>query len=369
MAKQDWHIVTFSRDEPRWNRFDGNRLIPEEPSSAKKDGPVIVLLPDDFFFFILVSTPRTLREHKVHAGLRLRMQHSFPAPVHGQEQGSFRLTSKDILGYNAHPALKDFTQKNQSLIDSADVITTSFIISMLAARQRDLGPWVWENGDGPGALISEGDLHFFRSGQEEFEKRKTLLNGEQPPSAMSLHHALEILFEQGIRPSRMRLPLRGLQSSREFEPKFWSRAIAAIAIAGTLFCLGEYLRMHSVRQSLQVFESSINSLYVDVLGEDPGPDPFGTLLFRIEQRRGGGQGGIDVLGLLATLSDNAPGGFTLEGINFNGESGSIRGLIDSYDQLDAMLERVGTNQTYAFSLEQASNTQQGILLNLNFVKQ
>jgi len=370
MKTQEWRVITFSGDEPLWSRFDGERLIPDGPEAARRDGgPVIAVLPDDFFFFTLVTAPRTMREHKVHGALRLKMRHSFPPAVPGLEQGSFRLTPTDIVGYSAHPALQDFTAAHRALLDSADVVTSSFIIAFLAARIRNLGPWVWENGNGPGALINQEELHFFRSGGDEFEKRKALLQIDQEPERLGLENSLAALHKQGLRPAKMRLPLQSLQSSREFEPKFWSRVIAAVVMAGLLFSAGEFFRMRSLQKNAQVYETAIQDLYTGVLGENPGPDPFGTLLFRVEQRRGGGRDGVDVLGLLAVLSQDAPEGFTLEGVNFNGESGSIRALIDSYDQLDAMLERLGQSPDYAFSLEQASNTKQGVLMNLNFVKQ
>lgn len=368
MAKTHWHIVTFPGGEPSWSRFDGTRLIPGDPP-GKESGPVLLLLPDDYFFFILASAPRSLRERNIHNGLRLKMRHSFPAAVHGQEQGSFRLTPNDVLGFSAHPALRNFIANNQALIESADVVSTSFIVTLAAARSRNLDLWVWENGQGPKALVKNGELHYFRSGREELDKRKSLLEAEREPPIMTLEESLAALYENQVRPAKLRLPLKGLQSSRELEPRFWTRVLAGVLLAGVLFCAGEYFRLSSVRKDVRVYKNAIDELYKSVLGEDLGSDPYGTLLYRLDQRRGKRQTGVDILGLLTVLSDNSPESFKVEGINYNGGSGGIRALISTFDQLDAMLERLGKNKEYKFTLEQASNTKEGVLLNVNFVKQ
>jgi type II secretory pathway component PulL len=124
--------------------------------------------------------------------------------------------------------------------------------------------------------------------------------------------------------------------------------------------------LRSIQKDVLAYETKIENLYESVLGEDPGKDPLGTLLYRLEQRRGGGQSGIDVMGLLAVLSEEAPPGFTVESLSYNGDSGGIRALTDSFDKLDAMLERLRANDEYEFTLEQATNTEDGVLMSLNF---
>lgn len=367
MAKSSWHIVSFPGGKPSWSRFDGEKLTPED-QPAKGDGPVILLLPDHFFFFILATAPKTLRENRIHAGLKMRLQHTFPPAVHKQEQGSFRVTSNDVLGFSAHPALAEFAGKHRSLIDSADVVTTSFIISLAAARSGNLETWEWKNGAGPKALVKDGELQYFRAGEEELEKRKSVLEVDGPLPSLGLEDSLASLYREQVRPARLRMPLRTVSSSREFEPRFWGKAIAAAAVAGILFCLGQYLRLDSMENNVNVYEQSLERQYKSVLGDDIGNDPFGTLLFRLERQRGGGAAGLDVMGLLSILSENAPGSLRIEGLNYNGDNGNIRALIGNFDQLDAMLERLGRVEKYAFTLEQASNTSEGVLLNLNFTK-
>jgi hypothetical protein len=239
---------------------------------------------------------------------------------------------------------------------------------LAAAGSRGLENWEWKNGAGPKALVKDGDLLYFRAGDEELEKRKAVLEVDGPLPSLGLEDSLSTLYKEQVRPARLRMPLRTVSSSREFEPRFWGKVIAAAAVAGILFCLGQYLRLDSLESNVNLYEQSLERQYKSVLGEDIGNDPFGALLFRLERQRGGGAAGLDVMGLLSILSENAPGSLRIEGVNFNGDNGGIRALIGNFDQLDAMLERLGKIDEYAFTLEQASNTSEGVLLNLDFTK-
>jgi hypothetical protein len=366
MTRVNWHIIGFSGGETRRSRFDGERLTAAERTGGKRGGASLALLPDDYFFFDLVSAPKSMRERRMHAGLLLRMSHNFPAPVPEQERGAFRATPRDIVGYNTHPALGEFINEHGAELESADVVSTSFILALAAARSQGLEFWSWESGDGPAALFHAGELQYFRSGGEELEKRIRLAGADAEPERLDLEKSLAMLAENKVPLSSLRLPLRRLRPERASEPRFWAGVTAAVLLAGILFCAGQGLRLYDARQNARAYQTAIDELYSRALGEDTGADPFGRLLFLLEQRKGGGRKGADLLGLLALLSRNAPPDLQVESMAFSGDTGDVRGLVKGFDSLENMLAGLSRAEDYEFSLEQASNTADGVLLNLNF---
>lgn len=367
MAKENWHILSFSEGKPVWFLYDGEKLAPEAEPGAKRTGTTIALIPDDFLFFVMVAAPRSLRERNIHSGLRLRMRHSFPQPAPRQERSIFRVSPDEVLGYDSHPGLPDFLDRHRELLDSADVVTSPFILSFMAAKSENLSSWVWSGNGGPSALVHEHELQYFRSGRDELENRLSLLRLEQSPAVLDLERSLKILSGRNVRPSRLRLPLNMLRSARDFEPRFWTRVIVATAVAGLLFCAGQAAKLVNLHKTVATYELANDSLYKSVLGPDPGSDPFGMLLYKLEERRGGSRSGADILGMLSLLSGNAPEQLKIENISYSNEAGSLRAIIGTFDQLEAMLANLSKAKEYGFTLEQASNTADGVLFNMKFV--
>ena len=104
--------------------------------------------------------------------------------------------------------------------------------------------------------------------------------------------------------------------------------------------------------------------YKSALGSNLGTDPYGQLLFKLEQLKGSKLRGLDLIVLLRELSKAAPPDFRVDSVSVNNNSGNIRATVQDYNQLEAMLGALSAESGFTFTLEQATNTEEGIAIDI-----
>ncbi|MDD4951841.1 MAG: hypothetical protein PHV85_04770 [Desulfovibrionaceae bacterium] len=135
-------------------------------------------------------------------------------------------------------------------------------------------------------------------------------------------------------------------ASRRFVRRF-----VILGLVGLLFCAGQVLRLNNHRRQVVRLDAAIAGLYETALGSDSGESPFGRLQFERGKLLAGSVRGIDVLGLLQSMSRYAPESLRLEGLNLSGEYGAIRGQIGSKPELERYLKDLEPDPGFAFVLE------------------
>lgn len=360
MTGKKAYLLTFEEDRAVWKLFDGQSLAACEPPGAKADAPVAALIPDKFFFFFLPKAGGGKWEKGKREAVRLQMRYSFPPPVAGGEQGVFKGPVGAMLGYFGHPDLKSFWETHREGLEQANVVTTPFLLAWTAAHMEKLEAWEWCFNGGPCGLFAEDTLHYFAGSATELQARKSAFGLEQEPVALALDGVLASLINHGIKWPKLGIPLQHVGSVGEGAPRKWALIFLAISLVGLLACFGEFMRWHAVSTRADQWEQALADQYSRVLGENPGSDPYGMLLYKLEQFKGSKTRGLDVLGLLEVMSRGAVEGFYVDSLNVSGDAGSVRARIANYAQLEQMLKNLNEDGRFAFTLEEAVNAEGGI---------
>ncbi len=358
------YILTFSEQEHQWMLFDGKNLSESEGPDPKNKYPVVALLPDPLFFFFKPKGVNKSRHAK--SATLMQMNYSFPDQNFGFKV--LRPSGGAVLGYTSHDLLDRFLETHRDVLGRATVLTSAFTVCWRAAVAEGLSVWSWQGQEGMQILASGDELTYFNGGEGEFTSRYDRLGLDGNPEDMTLEKACKVFEDKKIKWARLNL-ISGTSSvvdksvSIEFKPYI----IAAIltTLIGLLFIIGQYHRWGLSQDAAAEWRVKLKEVYVTALGPTPGSDPYGKILFKLDQlKSGGGSKGVDVLGLLSFVSDSSPVGIEIESINLGADSGNIRGKISSYDDLDGMMEKLSSSGEYHFVLEQATNAPDGIIFSL-----
>lgn len=364
-AKKLVYIITFNGQGPVWKVFDGDSISECEEPGVKDRNPVVALIPDPLFFFFKPKGVDKSRHAK--SATMMQMNYSFP----GGEEGGFKVlkpAGNAVLGYTSHDLLPQFMERHREVLARATVVTTAFAVCWRAAIAEGLSVWSWKGQGGIKILSAMEDMTYFKGSEDEFRKRFESLGLDGEPEQMDLEQACKIFRRKKIRWARLGLVTAGNGKSDkasviDFKP--YIAAAVMVTLVGALFIAGQYRRWQVKHDEAGQWRAKLRQLYVSALGPNPGGDPYGTILYKLDQmKNGGGGNGVDVLGLLATISENAPVGIVVESLNLGTDSGNIRGMVSTYDDLDEMMENLSTNGRYKFVLEQADNVDNGISFSL-----
>ncbi|TIH18069.1 hypothetical protein D0S45_05815 [Marinifilum sp. JC120] len=361
--KKTVYILSFKGNEHQWMMFDGKSLTESEGPAEKNRHPVVALLPDPLFFFF---KPRGAIKSR-HAKSATMMQMNYSFPVQEDEFKVLRPSGDAVLGYIGHDLLDRFLERHRDVLAKATVLTSAFTVCWRAAVAEGLSVWSWK-GQGMRILACGEELTYFRGGDEEFKSRFERLGLDGEPELMDLDKACEVFARKKIRWARLNLvngTRSGSDKSVTIDYKPYAVAAVLVSLIGLLFVAGQYNRWQQSQQQAEEWRGKLKEVYVSALGPNHGSDPYGKILYKLDQLKSGGDGGgVDVLGLLAVLSNSAPVGIEIEGFSLGADSGNIRGKVSSYEELDAMMEKLAANSQFNFVLEQATNIEGGISISL-----
>lgn len=365
-VKKMVYIITFKGQEPVWKVFDGNSFSECEEPAVKDRNHIVALLPDPLFFFF---KPKGVDKSR-HAKSVTLMQMSYSFPGEGEDMFKvLKPAGNAVLGYAAHDFLPLFMEKHREVLSRATVVTTSFVVCWRAALAEGLSVWSWSGQGGMKGLYAMEDMWYFKGSDKDLQKRFESLELDGETEKMDLEKACTIFSEKKIRWAKLGLVTTGngkadKAADLDFKP-FITSAIL-VTIIGFFFVFGQYHSWQVKHDEAQQWRKKLRQLYVSALGPSPGGDPYGTILYKLDQlKNGGGTGhGVDVLGLLATLSESSPTGMVIDSVNLGQDSGNIRGLVSTYDDLDKMMEKLASNGRFKFVLEQADNVDKGISFSL-----
>ncbi|MGE4298412.1 MAG: hypothetical protein AB7E47_10320 [Desulfovibrionaceae bacterium] len=360
MPKQSFYVLSFQDTQPEWGFFDGAAIVPASMPDTASKAPVLALVPDSHFFFFQAKGGGE-NDRNIKAAAKLQMQHLFPAVEQNQENGTVK-TNGSLLGFYSHPRFMAFWEEHEALFARATVVTTPFFLAWSVAKAQKLPQWQWGGNGAPRALYAHDELYYFMGDDGELARRSAALELDAPPPPLELATVLAGLDAAQIKLPKLRLPLRHISSAQVGDPRAWVRAFILLGLVGVLFCAGALWRWHGLSQQATQWKAAVGAQYARALGDDLGPDPFGKLLFRLDQVRGTQVSGIDMRELLVLLSRAATDSFAVDSLSLNRDTGTIRARIASYDELEKMMQGLGGDPRFAFTLEQASNTDNGVAL-------
>ena len=300
MPKQSFYVLTFQDSQPEWGFFDGTGITPASRPDTASKVPVLALVPDSHFFFFLPKGGAE-NDRNLKAAAKLQMQHLFPAVAPDQENGTVK-TNGSMLGFYSHPGFMAFWEAHEALLERVTVVTTPFFLAWSVAQAKKLPQWQWGRNGSPRALFAHGELHYFLGDDAELAMRSAALELDAPPAPLELTTALADLETEQVRMSRLRLPLRRISSAQVGDPRAWIRAFVLIGLVGLLFGVGSMERWLGQAQHATQWKAAVAAQYARALGSDLGADPFGKLLFRLDQLKGTQVTGIDMRELLALLT-------------------------------------------------------------------
>ncbi len=360
MASNAFYLVHFSGNKAEWGLFDGAELVPAEPPRSKSAAPVLALIPDRFFFFYRPKEVAAKSEKAIRAAIRMQMQYNFPAPVDEQAIGVFKTPAGEMLGYVCHNRLVEFWAEHKELFERANVVSTPFILAWCAARAEGLEAWLWKENGGPRVLYAGETLHYAAPSGEELQQRLQELAPDTEPEELGWLRIISSLAQHNIKLAKLRIPLTQFGEEADVDPRRWAQVFVAVALIGLLFCAGELQRLLASQKRAEQWRTAVHEQLASVLGPDYGSDPYGKLLFRIDQLQGSQSQGLDVLDMLALISRAAPEDFKIASMTFNDTSGHFRAKLQDYAQLEQMMQKLQEQERYAFTLDQASNVSDGV---------
>lgn len=365
-SRTRYYVVCFEKDLPAWKIFDGERLQPSSEPGPRESLPILILLPDHFFFFYLPdSTQRQGAGRQRLAAAKLQIEHMFPASNSGHGDSGVLTAGKErYLGFFRHPELRSFAERHKAVLGQANAVTTPFYLAWNTALSAEVEDWAWD-GDGGKvrALASSQGLDYFQGSDDEWKKRL-----QRQTLTTVKHWSLNELLASAPRVgwAKLRLPMPEL-NGEGFDVGRLLRLGLVMAVLAILFCLGQGMRLADQKRQAAHWEHATDELYRQFLAPPLGPDPYGRLLFRLNQLKTPVAGGLDALELLGLLSSSAPSGFTVESVSLGANSGTIRAKLGDYDQLEALLQALEGHRHFEFTLDQATSADNEILVNLRVV--
>lgn len=363
MRAKRYFVLHFPEGEPQWLRFEGGAFSPVAPPGQGAGLPVVVLIPDRFFFYHLPPDLNVKGERRQRAAVALRLGQVFPTPGSGQEWGTLPGGPAGMPCFHTHPDLAAFWEQHQAALSQAALVTTPFLLAWCWSQAKDLAEWSLpgEDGDGPLALFREGRLYTLLDAAGQAQALAAA--GQPLPPDLDWREVLAHSAEPGLSWSRLRMPLRGFASVRiNLRPYVY--AAIGLTLAALLLYSVQVRELLAVKRTADAWDQALHDLYVKALGNDPGRDPFGRLIAKLERMKGQQGGAMDLLEFLASLSANAPAALDVESVTLSTATGSVSGKVDSYDALEAYLKTLPKDGPYSFTLEQATSIAGGVSFTL-----
>ena len=359
-----YYILRCTGQQWAWSVWDGEQFLPSSPPVDHNKAPVLALLPDELFFYL--SPPKGVVQGRAAlVAARMAMRHSFPALSPTQQSGIVQIAPDEAVAFCSHPKLDVFLKEHGAALDQATFLTTEFILAKAAARAAHLETWVWVSDDSPHALVSQDELHYFRSGEGELQARLLTQKLDNPPPRLHLEKIFEILADHDSRLEHLRIAVKGVSAEWGAASQLTRKVALLAAIIGVLFCLGQGLRFFAVRASAEALGQSMSAQYMSVLGQELGDDPYGRLLSRLEKVRRGADSGLDALDLLDQISHSAPQGLVLDGFTLTIGGGTLKGQAASYENLEELLRGLSSSQRFIFTLDKAATVGKSVEFSLS----
>ncbi|MBG0775566.1 MAG: hypothetical protein H0S85_03935 [Desulfovibrionaceae bacterium] len=355
MNSNRFYLVRFPEGGPSWEFFDGLTVSECPPPPAGSKATVVALVPDGLLYFYQPKGLTAKGERSQRAAVRLQMQHFLPPAGDGQEIAAFRGPSGKVLGLITRPGLRDFMEEHGDVFRRATLVTSAFLLAWSAAEARGVGAWTWGNGSGPRALFAGGDLHYFTGGDEELAERVQAANLDESPADLSWTDVLAALAQHKTRLGRLALPIGSLGGGAGLDASKARRLALVLGLVGLMFCFGEAARWWGARGELQVWRTALRQEYAKVLSDPNVADPYGKLLFRLDQMQNNAVEGVDVLALLTALSRHAPDGFMVKSLSLGTRNGRIEATAPDYAAVETMVAALAGVGGFTFTLDSASN--------------
>lgn len=138
-----------------------------------------------------------------------------------------------------------------------------------------------------------------------------------------------------------------------------------ITAIGLFFNIGQAIRWYSHQSQLDTIDRELQAQYVSVLGENVGTSPFGRLQFLHGQIAAQEQFGLDPLALMAAFSRHADFMVRVDGMNLNGEVGTLTGtFMPDKAGFSEFVKRLDADEEYDFLLKGREETLGGIQFTL-----
>ncbi len=359
MRAKRFHVLHFPENTPEWLRFEGGTSTPTEPPAESSGLPVVVVIPDRFFFYHLPPDLAVKGERRQRAAVALRLGQVFPAPGPNQEWGVLPPGPAGMPGFYTHPGLADFWEEHREVLAQASLVTTPFALAWSWAQAKALEEWTLPggNGDGPAAMFRQGELHVLHDAARQ--ARDLAAAGQELPPALDWREVLAHSGEPGLAWSRLRIPLRGFASVRINLRPFVYAAVA-LTMASLLLYTIPVRSLFTYSRAAKAWEQARHDLYAKGLGAEPGRDPFGQLVAKLERLKGRQGDSLDLLEFLAGLSANAPDTLEVETVNITPAAGTVSGKVGTYEALEAYLKSLPKDGPLGYTLEQATNIPGGV---------
>ncbi len=355
-------IAGFFQDEPAWQccSREGCRAADTPPPHSKI--PTLAMIPDRFFFFHLPQGIGGKNRRLSRQATRLQMTHLFPAPGPG-ESVEVLDTGREVMGFFRSADLAPFLEKHRNILATARAVTTPFLLARAVMASEGVPSWFLHNPGDPVVLARDGRLDYFFGNEEEAANRISQDDTKAGPVRIEPTDLLSKLPGGAIPWSRFRLSLPELETERGEAGKL-AKLVMVLLAAGFLFCAGEMFKLTSARSQKVSWENALGELYSKALGPDHGSDPYGLLLYRASQARGGDKRGLDVVRLLGVLSESAPESLSVESLNLGMDSGIIRASVENYDQMESFMDKLKNSGPYGFTLDRAESSGGRVTLTL-----
>ncbi len=359
MRAKRFHVLHFPEGTPQWLRFEGGAFTPTEPPGESSGLPVVVVIPDRYFFYHLPPDLAVKGERRQKAAVALRLGQVFPAPGPEQEWGVLPGGPAGMPGFYTHSGLAGFWEEHREVLAQASLVTTPFALAWCWSQAKALEEWTLPggNGDGPQVMFRQGELHVLHDAARQ--ARDLAAAGQTPPPDVDWREVLAHSGEPGLAWSRLRIPLRGFASVRiNLRPFVY--AVVGLTLAALLLYTIPVRSLFTYSRTARAWEQAQRDLYAKALGAEPGRDPFGQLVSKLERLKGRQGGSLNLLEFLASLSANAPATLEVESVNITPAAGTVSGKVGTYEALEAYLKSLPKDGPFSYTLEQATNMPGGV---------
>jgi hypothetical protein len=345
--KDGFHVAYLSPDrESKWYYCTADQCHARERPLKIKD-PLLLVLSADLFFCARFA-PGGKNSNMARKAARMQAAHFFPHQNQNQESFLCYSNVEDILVVFARQQFQDLLRQELELVQKADLVTAAPIMAWKMYFPQE--PFIWQESGIVCSVSEQGFSYGISSPQSSSSEELPGLSWEDLLTDFArrepAQHSLRI-------PVHSALPSSG--SSRRY---IWYAS--AVSLAALLFIGGQAIRLQKTQAKLNQAQQKIEAKYREILGPDPGNDPYGRLLYLAEQSRSTSEQGLNMLDLLRFMSGNVPENFLLQSISFSGDTGTIKCLVADYDQLETMLNKLKAYHKLKFSLFRASNVDQGV---------
>lgn len=360
---QRFYILAFVQDKPVWYFVqDRKHKLSRPPQGSTL--PVVAIIPDHYFFFYQPRKATGNNRKLLIQAAKLEMRHSFPPAVQGEVIHILEAGSR-IVGCYQSKELESFLKRHEELISKANVVTTFLVTALNVLPPSEYKSWVFAGSDNNKTLVHEHFLEYFAGDEQELEARMSRLGAESNIPRLESEDIVSAFSSSSVSWKKLQVPIPGMQDGGSRSSLMLKAAIVLFA-AGMIFCAGEYFKLKTARMEMQAWEQELSILYADALGPDPGPDPYGLLIYKASVVNQPSAMGTDLVKLLGIISRAAPEALVIESMSLTMDSGLVRASLDNYDQMESFLERLRQERDYTFTLDQAESSDGKVSLVFSF---